>query len=400
MSKNNRKWIVFVVLCLAYMPGSYAQYQLSVFAPELITAYGLSTSQFASVFTSPMIIAIFLSFAGGIISDRFGPKKVTSIAFVFTLVGLVGRIFADSYSLLFLCMALTGFSQMFVNTNASKITGSWFKPAQVGILMGIFALCGQLPSAFATATTAIFFESMKPAFIAAAVFGAVVFALWLLFIKNKPEDVREQTENQPVEEAASIKESLRVVLTNKGVWTISICIMMVLGTNVTISTFLPTALQSMYGIDLTICGAIASMITLGNCIGSILGPIVFSQVKRVRVFVSGTALSAFVFVMICWRFPSVLVLYILTLSAGILLGSAMPVFFSAPILLEGIGIRYAGSAAGVIATLQLLGAVLIPTYILTPIAGDNYSLLFSLASVCMIIMFIVGLMIPEFGDKK
>lgn len=400
MSKDNRKWIVFAVLCLAYMPGSYAQYQLSVFAPELITAYGLSTSQFASIFTSPMIVAIFLSFAGGIISDKFGPKRVTSIAFVFALAGLVGRIFADSYFLLFLCMALTGFSQMFVNTNASKITGSWFKPAQVGLLMGIFAFCGQLPGAFATATTAILFDSMQPAFITAAVFGAVIFVLWLLFIKDRPDDAVKQEQDHPAGESVSVRESLRVVLTNKGVWMISVCIMMVLGTNVTISTFLPTALQSMYGIDLTVCGGIASMITLGNCIGSIAGPLVFSRVKRMRVFVPGTALLSFIFVMFCWRFPFVPVLYILTLLAGILLGSAMPVFFSAPILLDGIGVRYAGSAAGVIATLQLLGAVLIPTYILTPIAGDNYSLLFSLASVCMVVMFIVGFMIPEFGNKK
>lgn len=36
MSKKNRKWLVFTIMCLAYMPGSYAQYQLSVYASELI----------------------------------------------------------------------------------------------------------------------------------------------------------------------------------------------------------------------------------------------------------------------------------------------------------------------------------------------------------------------------
>ena len=76
METKNQKWLVFAVLCLAYMPASYAQYQLSVFAPDLMADYGLTTSQFSSVFTSPMLVAIFLSFAGGIISDRFGAKKL------------------------------------------------------------------------------------------------------------------------------------------------------------------------------------------------------------------------------------------------------------------------------------------------------------------------------------
>ena len=67
-------------------------------------------------------------------------------------------------------------------------------------------------------------------------------------------------ENQP-----SIGDSLKVVLSNKGIWLVSICIMMALGSTVTLSTFMPMALQTMYGIDLKVCGTIASMLTLGNC---------------------------------------------------------------------------------------------------------------------------------------
>ena len=191
-----------------------------------------------------------------------------------------------------------------------------------------------------------------------------------------------------------------MVLTNKGVWMISICIMMVLGSTVTLSTFMPTALQSMYEMDTTTVGTIASMLTFGNCIGSVAGPIVFAKIKDVKLFVSGTALLSFLGILICWRSSSVILLYILVLFTGTMLGAAMPVFFSAPILLKGIGTKYAGSAAGVIATLQLLGAVLIPTYILTPIAGTNYRLLFTLTSGCMIVMFICGLLIPQFENSR
>jgi putative type I restriction enzyme HindVIIP R protein len=211
------------------------------------------------------------------------------------------------------------------------------------------------------------------------------------------EEVIEEInqENQP-----SIGDSLKVVLSNKGIWLVSICIMMVLGSTVTLSTFMPVALQNMYGIDLKVCGTIASMLTLGNYIGSITGPIVFSKIKNVKVFVSGAAVLSFAGIIMCWRFPSIFVLHILVLYTGIMLGASMPIFLSAPVLLEGLGTKYAGSAAGVISTLQLLGAVLIPTYILTPIAGENYSLLFMLASICMVIMFLCGLLLPQFGNNQ
>ena len=379
MSKKNRKWLVFTIMCLAYMPGSYAQYQLSVYASELIQSFGLTTSQFSSLFTAPMIVAIFLSFVGGMISDKVGSKKVINISFVIAGIGMIGRVFANSYMPFFLCMALTGFSNMFVNINASKITASWFEQEKLGILMGIFGFCGQLPGAFATATTAVLFDSRTSAFIVSAIFCISVFVLWLLFVKDKPEDT---------------------VLSNKGVWLVSICIMMALGSTVTLSTFMPMALQTMYGIDMKVCGTIASMLTLGNCIGSITGPIVFSKIKNVKVFVSGAAVLSFAGIIMCWRFPSIFVLHILVLYTGIVLGASMPIFLSAPVLLEGLGTKYAGSAAGVISTLQLLGAVLIPTYILTPIAGENYSLLFMLASICMVIMFLCGLLLPQFGNNQ
>ena len=345
MSKKNRKWLVFTIMCLAYMPGSYAQYQLSVYASELIQSFGLTTSQFSSLFTAPMIVAIFLSFVGGMISDKVGSKKVINISFVIAGIGMIGRVFANSYMPFFLCMALTGFSNMFVNINASKITASWFEQEKLGILMGIFGFCGQLPGAFATATTAVLFDSRTSAFIVSAIFCISVFVLWLLFVKDKPEDTMEEREKIDQENQPSIGDSLKVVLSNKGVWLVSICIMMALGSTVTLSTFMPMALQTMYGIDMKVCGTIASMLTLGNCIGSITGPIVFSKIKNVKVFVSGAAVLSFAGIIMCWRFPSIFVLHILVLYTGIMLGASMPIFLSAPVLLEGLGTKYAGSAA-------------------------------------------------------
>ncbi len=395
MAKNARRWIVFLVLCLAYMPGAYAQYQLSVFAPELMSQFNLSTSQFSSIFTSPMIIAVLLSFVGGMISDRFGPKKVVAIAFAITCIGLIGRVFSISYGTFFLCMVLVGASQTAVNANASKLTGSWFQAAMIGILMGAFTLSGQLASTLATATSAAWFASMQDAYVAAAVFGVIVLVLWLVFVKDSPESKGPSLEPS-ANDGVAMRDCLRVVLRNRGVWMIAVCIMMDLGCTVALASFLPTALQQMYGIELSTAGTIAAMLTMGNCIGAIAGPIAFKQMRgNAKRFVPATAALSFAGVLLCWRFASIPVLYALILLTGTALGAAMPIFFSAPILLDGIGTKYAGSATGVIATLQMLGAIVIPTYILAPIAGDNYGLMFTLASVCMVVMFVFGLFIPE-----
>ena len=52
----------------------------------------------------------------------------------------------------------------------------------------------------------------------------------------------------------------------------------------------------------------------------------------------------------------------------------MPVLMSVPLRLKSIGVQRTGTAGGLIATFQLLGAVVIPTYVISRIAAGNYTL--------------------------
>ena len=51
-------------------------------------------------------------------------------------------------------------------------------------------------------------------------------------------------------------------------------------------------------------------------------------------------------------------------------------------------------------TLELLGAVIIPTYIITPMAGSNFSLYFIMAAVSALLMVLSAIFLPELNRKK
>lgn len=70
-----------------------------------------------------------------------------------------------------------------------------------------------------------------------------------------------------------------------------------------------------------------------------------------------------------------------------------------PMLLPEIGPAYAETAGGMIATLQLLGAFIIPAFIITPLAGTNFSMLFGLSSLFYALLGVVSLFLPELGAK-
>jgi len=77
----------------------------------------------------------------------------------------------------------------------------------------------------------------------------------------------------------------------------------------------------------------------------------------------------------------------------------MPMLSSLPMLLPEIGPVYAGSAGGIITTLQVIGAVVAPTFIITPLADSSSKWLFVLAAVCFVLIIVPVLFLPELGSK-
>jgi NNP family nitrate/nitrite transporter-like MFS transporter len=395
MSKRISKyrWVILSVSCFALFVPNYAQYQLSPLAPQIIGDLGLTPGQFTSIFSAPMIPAIFLSIAAGLLADKFGIKRVIGIGMLLSVVGACLRITANSFPLLFLSMLLTGFSAAFLNTNGAKILGSWFPPEKISATMGILLAASTLAMTAGMGTTAML-NGIGIAYLIAAVLSIASLILWVLLIKNRET---ESTQGD-APKTLPISECLRKVIKNRIVWFVGICLMFILGANVIISSFLPTILAGR-GIDHVSAGMYGSAVTIGNLLGCLFIPVVASRVANKPVIfilaLISTAGAAF-----GWQAPQGIALILALCITGIAMGGLMPLLMSMPIQLPEIGPTYAGTAGGFAATLQLIGAVVIPAYIAGPIAGTNLKLFFIIAGVCMIMVFIFGFGLPELGKKK
>ncbi len=91
--------------------------------------------------------------------------------------------------------------------------------------------------------------------------------------------------------------------------------------------------------------------------------------------------------------------FILLFIAGYCSSGFTPIIMSLPVRLKGIGTRYGGTAGGLLATIQLGGSVVLPTYVIAPIAGTNYVLMFSLFALMMVLFCFVQLLLPIKADR-
>lgn len=62
-------------------------------------------------------------------------------------------------------------------------------------------------------------------------------------------------------------------------------------------------------------------------------------------------------------------------------------------MFKEIGPKYAGTAGGVVATLELLGAVVLPTYVVIPLCGSSDAAYFAVGGVLMLLSSVCALLI-------
>ena len=379
--------LIAAILFLGMLAGNYFQYQLSPIAGRIIAEYGLTEPQFSRVFTAPMVSAVLLSIIAGVLTDKMGVKRVVGIALAIAAIGLCGRVFASGYVMLFVTMFCAGIGTTFLNVNTSKVLAGYFPPEKLSGMVGIVIMGSTIGMSFATATTAAF-PTTRLAFIVAAAISVLAFVAWVLGMEgDKKEDTDAAT-------GSSLIEDIKTVMKCRAIWLIGACLMCVLGCNTALSSFIPVALQSK-GISEASSGIAVTGLMVGSLLGTIIGLLVVQKMSRKRPAIIALGLLAAITAVFAWRSTSVALVFILLMLAGFGMGSLLPLFMSMPVKLPAIGFRYAGTAGGVVSTIELIGAVAIPSYIITPIAAGNYNVYFLMTGAVMVVMAVIALFLPE-----
>jgi len=385
------RWVILCVMWLAMFIGSLPQFQISALAFRIIPELQLTSSQFALIMSAPMLPSVFLSLVAGSLADRFGVKKVVAVGFAFSVVGVYFRYLATDFASLFSLMVLAGLSSALLNANAAKLLGAWFPREKMGSAMGIYFSSAATGITVALATSALF-PTTKSAFVTAGISMLLVYIAWLILIKNKPEGAPEMPR-------MPISKYIGVVVKSKRVWLVGLGLMLFMGTNMAFNGFFPNALNAVRGVDPVTAGLLAAIVTIGTMVGSIVGPAMSDRIGLIKPFLAPAAILGAVVMYASWIVPTGPVMWLTLFVLGILMGVSLPLLMAFPMLLAEIGPTYAGTAGGLIATLQLFGAFMIPAFVITPLAGTSFNILFGISSLFFALFGLVTLFLPELGVK-
>lgn len=381
-----------IAIFLADFAPNYAEYQLAPLASQVEVSLGANDQLFSALFTAPMLASLLVSFAAGVLVDRFDSRLVLGSALLVSASGAVINLFAPNYPSLFTGFALLGTIAGFLTASSAKVFGEYFPAKEVPSKVGILFSAAALSAALATATTTLLGSLHRAFEVSAVVFLVALTAFIVLF--REPDGshfhVRKHTSEESTTEREPLSKTLSLVFKNKGVWKIGLCLFFDMGSFVFMASFVPSALTNR-GIDPVAAGLYASLFTVGNFIGCFLVPALASRSGKPLELLALLGIPGTLGVAFGQLMPAGFVLAAAMLISGICVGGTKPLLASLPLSLNGIGTRYAGTAGGLVATMQLLGAIVLPTYVYIPLAHGNLQFAFGLAGACVLVRVVLCL---------
>ncbi len=388
---SSYRWVILLMTFLPCFWMSVCQFQATPYAADLMQRLSLAEQQYATIATAPMLVGVFISFLSGTLGDKFGVKKTVAVALVITTIGAVARAFAPSYGMLLLVTILMGVAGTVLNSNNAKLMSTWFSPEQLGLAIGIVVAAGNGGTILAMMIGKGLSPDVSKAFLYGGIMFAVLTVLWILFVKERKVELPEGAEMPKVD--------LGDVLKSRYTWVAAAGAALFMRVNLSVSALMSPGLVAKGVADgsasLTI--VIFSVIALAS---SILMPGIIAKQSNTKLFCAILAAASGITLYLSWRSSSAIVRDILIAVCAVCLGGLLPTIMSIPALLPEIGPVKMGAAGGLISTVMMAGAFVIPSYVITPIAGGINDTAFLLAAVCAVLLAVIFLILPNASARK
>lgn len=392
-----RRWGVVASLTLLGGFGVYNQIVVGAWGPKVMEELSIGPTELANLMMAPLLISLFLGLLSGNFGDRFGPYRVIAIACVGTIAGVVLRIFADSFIMFFVAMLLIGLGATAMGANLPKLLAAWFKPSQMALAVSM-TMFGMAAGTGLAQMTGALFPSFRDAFTFCAAMTAALVVLFCIVVRDRPKG--EAVPAAAAGPAKAAKGILGETLRNPHVYLIAIMMALFSGWQMIFASFLPTMMNLGKGLDLAAAGSYSSAFAWGGLSGCIICPALAARLGKMKPVIMGGALLAGASVYLAWlTAPSVASVIFLALS-GVGGAAISCLITTAPALLPSIGPAKAGTAGGVMGTLAPLGGYAIPSLLVTPIAGDNYTLMTIMGAVTVALGFFVMFGLPEYAPPR
>ncbi|MBN2077184.1 MAG: MFS transporter [Dehalococcoidales bacterium] len=331
---------------------------MPVLFKEISTDLGLDLVQIGVIWSMIPLSGMFVILFGGLLSDRFGTKRVLVIGCFLTGLAGILRGMSDSFATLSATMFLFGLLQIITSPALIRASTIWFPGKHLGLANGVLSMSmglGFLLSSMISATIlSPLLGGWRNVLVAYGIASILISVLWY-FTKNDPQSGDIASENEP---SLSFKETLFKVIRIKRIWILGSVVMWQIGCVQGMLGYLPIYLRDMGWNAATADGAMATFHGLST-IFTVPIVLLSEKIGSRKIILFATTLMTAVGVGIL-SLGSGGNVWIAMVVAGVVRDGFMALQMTMLLEIKEIGTRYAGTAIGLIHSISRIGEIVSP----------------------------------------
>jgi sugar phosphate permease len=274
------RWLIFIVLALAYLFVYFHRLSLSVVANDLIKDFKTTASVMGLLGSTYFYCYAFMQLPAGLLSDSLGPRKSVTLFLIIASAGSIIFGFAPSIKIAFLGRVLVGLGVSMVFIPTMKILSRWFHPHEFAFMTGILNAIGGIGVLAATwllALMTLFFGWRISFELIGCCTFIIVVLVWFI-VRDHPEDKGWPSIGELGKEKGKVSgpvkqipllQGVRRVISEKHFWPVAIWFFFDCGIFFGFGALWGGPyLMDVYNMTRSQAGTVLSMIAWGMIIGS------------------------------------------------------------------------------------------------------------------------------------
>jgi len=328
--------------------------------PEISAELSLTNTETGITWGAWFLGMMLFSLLGGATADRLGVRKVVGVALIFSALFCALRGFMPGFPGLAVSMFFLGVSLGFVVPNLTKGVGIWFGVEELGLANGILIIAAGGGAVLGMMTSASILSPLLGGWRAVMWFtGALAagfFILWIIAAKERPAGEAASAARQP-----GTLEGMKKVVGMRELWLVCLMEFCVVGGWLAFQGFFPTMLVQK-GMPAARAGELLGLTMILAGVFNAVGPRLSDRVGLRKPFIWPFLLAGGAAIPLAAFFTGGH-LFALLIPVVVGIGTAVPLFRVVVLETEQVGPLYAGSAIGLLFTLNRLGAFILPVVV-------------------------------------
>lgn len=397
INKSPIRYALVILMFLALTMNGFTNMVFSARAVDVMEAYNMTQAQLSSISGVSNLGGFFFSILVGYLVDKFGVRKFPGLVFVLATIVAVVRIFATGYWMLWILTFISSSLWLPATMLAPKLFSYYFEPKEMASAIGVYQSGAGLGTTLAFGIAAMF-PSTQAALTFIAVAMAVITVAWFVLVKDPEAEARKNGQTIAVTPSPQM---LLGVLKSPTMLKIMFCGGLAVGCAILINSYAVTCMIGK-GMDPAMAGQTATYMNLCLLFGGMLAGFLVDKIGKYNIpyllicAVGGVG-YALVYMFVPAGTPTMIGMCVCAVIVAGSIGVNMGRIALIPMTGE-FGPEMGGAAGGMNQTSAGLFGWLFPV-IIASIFQDNYSGMFICGAVCLVILGLIGLTIPELGNK-